>query len=75
MADDIPYYLFDDSENQQSAEGEAYIDDGDLREFLMEYLGDKVSKEEIEEVLKAASDENLSEDDFDNLIDELLLKK
>ena len=53
---------------------EAYIDDNDLKELLIEFLGDKVSKEDIQKILEAASDEELSEDDFDKLVDEFILK-
>jgi Ca2+-binding EF-hand superfamily protein len=57
-----------------SPDGEAYIDDGDLKELLIELLGDDISEEEIQKVLDAASDENLTEEEFDNLIDEFILK-
>ncbi len=76
MVKEIPYYLFDDEgENEAvSSEGEAYIDDDDLRELLIDFLGEDVSSEEIQKILDAASDKNLSEEDFDKLVDEFILK-
>lgn len=75
MSKDIPYYVMDGEGNtQQVIAGEAYIDDGDLKELLIELLGDDISEEEIQKVLDAASDENLTEEEFDNLIDEFILK-
>ena len=75
MSKDIPYYVMDGEGNtQQVTAGEAYIDDGDLKELLIELLGDDISEEEIQKVLDAASDENLTEEEFDNLIDEFILK-
>lgn len=73
--EEIPYYVYDEDEKSRkmSENGEAYIDDDDLRDLLLEYLGDKVSEEEIQKILKAASDETLSEDDFDKLLDEFIL--
>ena len=74
--DDIPYYVYDDGEqsHHMDADGQAYIDDGDLKELLLDLLGDDISEDEIQKILKAASDENLSEEDFDNMIDEFILK-
>ena len=75
MSKDIPYYVMDGEGNtQQVTAGEAYIDDGDLKELLIELLGDDISEEEIQKVLDAASDENLTEEEFDNLLDEFILK-
>ena len=73
--DDVPYYVYDDDEKShiKSPDGEAYIDDGDLRELLVEMLGDDVPDEEIQKILKAASDENISEEDFDKLVDDFIL--
>lgn len=73
--DDVPYYVYDDDDKShiRSPDGEAYIDDGDLRELLIEMLGDDVSEEEIQKILKAASDENISEEDFDKLVDDFIL--
>ncbi|MEE0938500.1 hypothetical protein [Methanobrevibacter sp.] len=76
MVKEVPYYTLDENGNSQciSSNGEAYIDDEDLRELLIDFLGDSVSEEEIQEILDAASDENLSEEDFDKLIDNFILK-
>ena len=74
--EDVPYYVYDDDEKShiKSPDGEAYIDDGDLRELLIEMLGEDVPEAEIQKILKAASDENISEDDFDKLVDDFILK-
>lgn len=76
MTKEIPYYALDEEGNSVSmaSNGEAYIDDGDLKELLLEFLGDDVSAEEIQKILDAASDEDLSEEDFDRLLDEFILK-
>ena len=76
MTQEIPYYTLDEDGNSEfiSSNGEAYIDDGDLKELLLELLGDKISNEDIQEILEAASDENLTEEEFDKLIDEFILK-
>ncbi len=76
MAKEIPYYLFDDEGESEavSSNGEAYIDDDDLRELLIDFLGEDVSSDEIQKILDAASDKNLSEEDFDKLVDEFILK-
>lgn len=76
MTKEIPYYSLDEEGNStcMTSNGDAYIDDGDLKDLLLELLGDDVSQEEIQKILEAASDENLSEEDFDNLIDEFILK-
>ncbi len=76
MTKEVPYYVLDDDGNCQlaSSNGEAYIDDDDLRELLIDFLGDSVSEDEIQRILDAASDEKLSEEDFDRLIDEFILK-
>ncbi|WP_296881333.1 hypothetical protein [uncultured Methanobrevibacter sp.] len=73
--DEIPYYVYDDEEKSHimSENGEAYIDDGDLRELLLDLLGDKVSEEEIQKILKAASDDKISEEEFDDLLDDFIL--
>lgn len=74
--EDIPYYIYDDDEKSHvmSEDGEAYIDDGDLKELLMDMLGENVCEDEIQNILKAASDENISEEDFDKLVDDFILK-
>jgi hypothetical protein len=76
MAKEIPYYTLDDEGNSQAmpSNGEAYIDDEDLRELLLELLGDDVSPDDIQEILDAASDKDMSEEDFDRLVDEFILK-
>ena len=75
MSQEIPYYSLDEDGNSQTLNyGEAYIDDGDLKELLLELLGDDVSQEEIQKILEAASDENLTEEEFDELLDEFILK-
>ncbi len=73
--DDVPYYVYDDDEKShiKSPNGEAYIDDGELRDLLIDLLGDDVPEDEIQKILKAASDENISEDDFDKLVDDFIL--
>ena len=77
MAKEIPYYTLDEEGKSKfiSSDGQAYIDDDDLKELLIDLLGDKVSSEEIQEILDATSDENLTEEEFDKLIDEFILKK
>jgi hypothetical protein len=76
MAKDVPYYMLDEEGNSEfiSSNGEAYIDDGDLKELLFELLGDDVSEEAIQEILEAASNEDLSEEEFDKLVDDFILK-
>ena len=73
---EVPYYILDEDGNSQSitSNNEAYIDDEDLRELLIDFLGASVSADEIQKILDAASDENLSEEDFDKLIDNFILK-
>ncbi|MDO5859688.1 hypothetical protein [Methanobrevibacter sp.] len=75
MNKEVPYYILDEDGNSQSitSNNEAYIDDEDLRELLIDFLGDSVSEDEIQKILDAASDENLSEEDFDKLIDNFIL--
>lgn len=71
---EVPYYILDEDGNSQSiSSNEAYIDDGDLRDLLIDFLGDSVSEEEIQKILDAASDKNLSEEDFDRLLDNFIL--
>ena len=73
---EVPYYTLDEEGNSQyiSSDGEAYIDDSDLRELLIDFLGDSVSEEEIQKILDADSDKDLSEEDFDKLVDNFILK-
>lgn len=72
--DKVPYYVFDEDNETRLMKGEAYIDDDDLRKLLLDLLGDDVPEEEIQKILNAASDENISEEDFDKLIDDFILK-
>lgn len=76
MPKDIPYYALDEKGNSKvmPSNGEAYIDDDDLRELLLEILGDDVSDEDIQQILDAASNEDLSEEEFDKLVDDFILK-
>ena len=75
MSQDIQYYVLDEEGNSHTIKfGEAYIDDGELKEMLLDLLGDSVSQEEIQKILEAASDENLTEEEFDALLDEFILK-
>lgn len=72
---EIPYYKLDEEGNSEfmDSNAEAYIDDDDLRELLVELLGDKVSESEIQEILEAASNKDMSEEEFDKLIDDFIL--
>ena len=76
MAKEVPYYILDEKGNSEyvPSNGEAYIDDDDLRELLIELLGDDISEEEIQEILDAASNEDMSEEEFDKLVDDFILK-
>ena len=76
MEKEIPYYVFveEGSAEAENSNGEAYIDDDELKDLLLEYLGDDVSHDEIQKILDAASDEGLSEEEFDKLLDEFILK-
>ena len=76
MSKEVPYYILDEEGNSEYApsNGEAYIDDEDLRELLLELLGDNVSDEEIQEILDAASNKDMSEEEFDKLVEEFILK-
>ena len=72
----IPYYVYDEDEQSRpmSVDGEAYIDDEELRALLIDLLGEDIPEEEIQKILKAASDEDISEEDFDELVDDFILK-
>ena len=76
MTKDIHYYSFDEDGNPQAmtSSKEAYIDDDELKDLLLDLLDDNVSKSDIDEILKAASDKNISEEEFDKLIDKFILK-
>ena len=73
---EIPYYIY--NENGVTApwnpKKEAYIDDEELKALLLDFLGDDVSDEAIEDILKAASDDDLTEEEFDRLLDDFILK-
>lgn len=73
--EEVPYYVYDDDEKSHimSLDGEAYIDDGELKDLLIDLLGEDVPEEEIQKILNAASDEDLSEEDFDKLVDDFIL--
>ena len=75
MAKEIPYYTLDEYGNskQVSSNGEAYIDDDDLKDLLIDLLGVDVSDSEIQKILDAASNKDLSEEEFDRLVDEFIL--
>ena len=76
MSKEIPYYTLDEEGNTDvvASSGEAYIDDGELKEMLLQLLGDDIPESEIQKILEAASDENLTEEEFDKLLDEFILK-
>ena len=76
MVKEVPYYALDEEGNSKfmPSDGEAYIDDEDLRELLIELLGDNVSEAEIQKILDASSDENITEEEFDRLLDDFILK-
>lgn len=76
MNKEVPYYTLDEEGNvdYSASNGQAYIDDDDLKELLIDLLGDDVSQDDIQKILDAASDENITEEDFDKLIDEFILK-
>lgn len=76
MNKEIPYYSLDLEGNSKrlSSNNQAYIDDEDLRDLLVDFLGDSVSESDLQKILDASSDEKLSEEDFDKLIDEFILK-
>ena len=76
MEKNIPYYTLDDEGNCEFnvSDGQAYIDDEDLREFLMEFVGDKACESDIQELINASSDESISEEDFDKLLDDFISK-
>ena len=73
---EIPYYTLDEEGNTDvvASSTEAYIDDDELKEMLLQLLGDDIPESEIQKILEAASDENLTEDEFDKILDEFILK-
>ncbi len=76
MSKEIPYYTLDEEGNTDvvASSTEAYIDDDELKEMLLQLLGDDIPESEIQKILEAASDENLTEDEFDKILDEFILK-
>ena len=72
---EVPYYMLDEEGNSEfiSPNAEAYIDDEDLKELLIDLLGDKVSESEIQQILEATSNKDMSEEEFDKLIDDFIL--
>jgi Ca2+-binding EF-hand superfamily protein len=76
MTKDVHYYTLDEDGNSECStpNDEAYIDDNDLRDLLIDLLGDSVSDDEIQKILNAASNEDMSEEEFDKLVDEFILK-
>lgn len=73
MDKDIPYYVLDENGNVSSST-EPYIDDGDLKDLLLSVLGEDIPQEDIQKILDASGDNELSEEDFDKLVDEFILK-
>lgn len=73
---EIPYYVYDEDgvTSSWNPKKEAYIDDEELKALLLDFLGDDASDEAIEEILKAASDDELTEEEFDRLLDDFILK-
>ncbi len=53
---------------------EYYIEDNDLVVLLKDVLGDKISDEDIERILSASGDGEITEEDFDQIVDEILAK-
>ena len=76
MAKEVPYYTIDEDGKSEcmASNGEAYIDDNDLRDLLLELLGDNVSDDEIQKILDAASNGEMSEEEFDKMVDDFILK-
>lgn len=76
MTKEVPYYTIDEDGNSEqiTSNAEAYIDDNDLKELLIELLGNDVSDDEIQELLDASSNEDITEEEFDRLVDEFILK-
>ncbi|WP_407381145.1 hypothetical protein [Methanobrevibacter sp.] len=51
---------------------EYYIEDNDLINLLKDVLGDRITDDDIEKILKATEDSAISEKDFDNVVDGIL---
>lgn len=75
MSKNVPYYMFDEDGNSDciTSDGQAYIDDNDLKELLIDLLGEDISDNDIQKILEAASDENITEEEFDKLVDDFIL--
>ena len=56
------------------SEEEYYIEDNDLVNLLKDVLGDKISDEDIERILTASDDGEITEQDFDDIVDEILAR-
>ena len=72
----VPYYVYDDDvkPHEGCEHSEPYIDDEDLREFLLEFVGNDVCEEDIQELINASSDESISDEDFDRLLESFISK-
>ena len=71
----VPYYVYDDEKPHEGCgQAEPYIDDEDLREFLLEFVGDNACEEDIQELINASADESISEEDFDRLLEDFISK-
>lgn len=53
---------------------EYYIEDNDLVDLLKDVLGDRITDEDIEKILAASEDSEITEEDFDHIVDEILAK-
>ena len=53
---------------------EYYIEDDDLAVLLKDVLGDKITDDDIERILAASGDGDITEEDFDSIVDEILAK-
>ena len=71
----VPYYVYDDENTHEMCHHEEpYIDDEDLRDFLRQFVGDDASEDDIQELINASADENISEEDFDKLLENFISK-
>ena len=75
-SNEIPYFVYDEDGKTSSwnPKKEAYIDDEELKALLLDFLDDDISDDDIEEILRAASDDSMSEGEFDKLLDDFILK-
>ncbi|WP_295612328.1 hypothetical protein [uncultured Methanobrevibacter sp.] len=53
---------------------EYYIEDNDLIDLLKDVLGEKITDDDIEKILVASGDDQITEEDFDYIVDEILAK-